>query len=258
MDGISVQSHIEDVDADTTHVLLASNTLLGRPLEGSNARILDFVEILHTLGNIDQQIGAGGVGTETPDLPGVSDIPTELVGHDTGTDLEIVTGGDLARLDGKGELLVDWHGLNEEAIVLVLRLGKSDDGGFGLDGFTVRYDGVGDLERNTSVVVLEILQANLQMELTSTGDNVLTSLVNPCLDTGIGLGETLETFDKLGEIGSILDLDGDLHDGGNGEPHDPHVVGGFRGGKGTALQQELINTDETDDVTGGQSSMGST
>ena len=88
------------------------------------------------------------------------------------------------------------------------------------------------------------------MELTSTSDNVLTGLGNPGLDTGVGLGETLETFDELGEIGGVLDLDGDLDDRGDGELHDLHVVGSLGGSEGTRLEQELIDTDETDNVTG--------
>ena len=88
------------------------------------------------------------------------------------------------------------------------------------------------------------------MELTSTSDNVLTGLRNPGLDTGVRLGETLETFDELGEIGSVLDLDGDLDDRGDGELHDLHVVGSLGGSEGTRLEQELIDTDETDNVTG--------
>jgi hypothetical protein len=88
------------------------------------------------------------------------------------------------------------------------------------------------------------------VELTSTSDDVFTGFRNPCLHARIGLGETLETFDEFGEISSVLDLDGDLHDRGDGEPHDFHVVGSFGGCKGTALQQELINTNETNDVTG--------
>ena len=71
------------------------------------------------------------------------------------------------------------------------------------------------------------LQANFQVELTSTSDNVLTGLGNPGLDTGVGLGETLKTFDKLGEIRSVLDFDGDLDDRGDRELHDLHVVGGL-------------------------------
>ena len=97
---------------------------------------------------------------------------------------------------------------------------------------------------------MSYLQADLQVKLTSTGDDVLTRLVDPSLHAWVGLRETLETLDELGEIGSVLDLDGDLHDGGHGELHDLHVVRGLRGGEGSALEQELVDTDETDDVTG--------
>ena len=149
--------HIEDVHTDTTHVLLAKDTLLGRPLEGSHARILDFVEVLHTLGGIDEDIGASGVGTEAPDLTRVGDIPAELVGENTRADLVIVTSVDLAVLDGLGKLLLDRLGLGVETVVLVLGLRQGDDGRLGLDGLTVRNDGVGNLEGDTGVVVLEIL-----------------------------------------------------------------------------------------------------
>ena len=150
-------SNIEDVEANTTHVLLTADTLLGGPLEGGNARILDFVQVLHTLGDIDQHVRAGGVGTETPDLPGIGDVPAVLVGEDTRADLVILAGVDLAGLDGHGKLLVDGHGLDVETVMLVLRLRKSDNRRLSLDGLTVTDDGVGDLEGNTSVVLLEIL-----------------------------------------------------------------------------------------------------
>ena len=89
------------------------------------------------------------------------------------------------------------------------------------------------------------------MEFTSTSDDVLARLGDPGLDTWVRLGETLETFNEFGKIGSVLDLDGNLDDGGDGELHDLHVVGSLRSGEGTALEQELVNTDETDNVTGG-------
>jgi hypothetical protein len=65
----------DKTQADTMHVLLSTDTFLGSPLEGSDTRALDFVEVLHTLGNIDKQVGASGLGTETPDLPCIGDIP---------------------------------------------------------------------------------------------------------------------------------------------------------------------------------------
>ena len=149
--------HIEDVHTDTTHVLLAENTLLRRPLEGSNARILDFVEVLHTLRDIDEHVRASGVRTEAPDLAGIGDVPAELVGEDARADLVIVAGVDLAGLDRLREGLVDGQGLRVETVVLVLRLRKRDNGRLGLDGLAETDDGVRNLEGNTGVVLLEIL-----------------------------------------------------------------------------------------------------
>ena len=120
VNSISVKGNIEDVDTDTTHVLLAENTLLRRPLEGSNARILDFVEVLHTLGGIHEDVGASGVRTEAPDLTRVGDVPAELVGEDSRADLVIVTRVDLAALDRLGERLVDGLSLRVQTVVLVL------------------------------------------------------------------------------------------------------------------------------------------
>ena len=115
-------SNIEDVEPNTTHVLLTKDTLLRRPLECSNARILDFVKILHTLGDIDEQVGTSRVGTETPDLPGIGDIPAVLISHETSTELVIVTGGNLASLNSRSELLLDGQSLDVDTVVLVLRL----------------------------------------------------------------------------------------------------------------------------------------
>jgi hypothetical protein len=135
--------------------------------------------------------------------------------------------------------------------VLVGRLGQSSHGRESSDGLTVRDNGVGDTERDTGVVLLEILKTDLQVELTSTSDDVLTGLVDHGQDTGVGLGQTLETLDQLGQILGVLDLNGALHNGGDGELHDLQVVGGLIGGQGTGLEQELIDTDQTDNVTGG-------
>jgi len=112
---------------------------------------------LHTLGNIDQQVGTRGIGPETPDLPGIGNIPSVLVSHDPCTSLEIVTGIDLAILDSDGEFLIEWLGFEIETVVLVLGLGQGNDGGLGLDGLTVTDDGVRDLEGDASMVLLEIL-----------------------------------------------------------------------------------------------------
>jgi len=122
------------------------------------------------------------------------------------------------------------------------------------DGFTEGHDGFGDLEGSTiHEVILEILQANFKVEFTSTGDDVLTGFFDGADDEGIGLGEALETFDELGEIGGVLGFDGDTDDGGDGVLHVTEGVGflGIVGDDGGSLDDVLVDTDETDDVTAG-------
>ena len=153
-------SNIKDIYPNTTHFLLSADTLLGSPLEGGDTRILDFVQVLHTLGDIDQQIGTSSIGTETPDLPSIGNIPPVLVGHKPSTSLEIVTGIDLAVLNSEGELVLEGQGLEVQTVVLVLGLGQGNDGGFSFDGLTVADDGVRNLEGNTSMVFLKILGEN--------------------------------------------------------------------------------------------------
>ncbi|GKT45569.1 uncharacterized protein ColSpa_05750 [Colletotrichum spaethianum] len=250
VNGIGVEGDIHDVPADGTHGLLGNGTLAGGPLETRDDGVLDFVEVLDGLGLVDEQVGASGVGTEGPDLAGIGDIPAEVVSQDTGTGLEIVTGADLAGLDLLGELLVDGLSDHVDTVVLVGRLGQSSHAGLANNGLTVLDDGVGDDEGNTSVVVLEVVEANLQVELTGTGDNVLTRLGGHGQNAGVGLGETLETLNELGEILGVLDLDGALDDRGDGKLHDLEVVGGVGGGESTRLEQELVNTNQTDNVTG--------
>jgi hypothetical protein len=53
VDSISVESDIQNVEATATHVFFGKRTFLGSPLESSNARILDFVKVLDSLGDIN-------------------------------------------------------------------------------------------------------------------------------------------------------------------------------------------------------------
>ena len=76
-------------------------------MESSNNRVLDFVEVLDTLGAVHQNVGAGGVGAEAPDLPGLSDVILVLVSQVAGTDLEVVPGVDLALLKHGRNFLVN-------------------------------------------------------------------------------------------------------------------------------------------------------
>ena len=57
------------------------------------------------------------------------------------------------------------------------------------------------------------------MELTGTSNNVLTGWGDVGQYARIRLGQTLQTFNQLGQILSVLDFHGALNDGGNGELH---------------------------------------
>lgn len=249
VDGISVKRDIQNVEANSTHGLFGNRTLTGSPLETGDEGILDFVQVLDGLGLVDKQVGTRGVGTEAPDLTSIGDIPAVLISEDTGTSLEIVTRADLAVLDSKADLLVNRLCGDVQTVVLVGRLRQGSHAGLTADSLTVGDDRVGDTERNTSMVLLEILQTNLKVKFTSTSNDVLTRLVDVGQDARVRLGQTLKTLDQLGKVGSILDLDGTLHDGRNGELHNLQVVGSLIGGDSTRLEKELVDTDQTDNVT---------
>merc|ERR1711989_131603 len=54
VNGISVEGHIIDVEPTVAHVLIAQAALLGGPLESSHNTVLDLVQVLHSLGAVNQ------------------------------------------------------------------------------------------------------------------------------------------------------------------------------------------------------------
>jgi hypothetical protein len=249
MDGISVKGDIMDIEAASTHVLVTENSFFGGPLEGSSARILDFNHVLDSLGDINKKIGAIVVGTETPDATSIVELPAVFIDEVATTDLGVVARVDLSIFDILGKLLSHGVGLHVDTVVLVGGLGEAHDGRFLGDGFTEGNDGVRHTERDLGELLFQILEANLKMELTSTSDDVFTGFLDGGNDTRIRLAKTLQAFDKLGEIGGVLGLDGDTHDRGDGELHGGNAMGHFGGGQSTRLEEETINTDETAGVT---------
>lgn len=89
------------------------------PLEGSDARVFDFVQVLNSLGLIDQKIGTSGIRTEAPDLSGIGDIPTVFVSEMSGTSLGIFSWGDLSGFDFIREFLSQGLSLHKQSVVLV-------------------------------------------------------------------------------------------------------------------------------------------
>ena len=121
VDGIGVQGHVVNVEADASHVLVDHDTFLSGPLEGSFHRVLDLLKVLHLLGNIDKHVSASGLRTETPNFLGIIWIPLVLVSELSVSDLWILLGSDLVVLNSLSELISKWLGLHEDSVMLVWR-----------------------------------------------------------------------------------------------------------------------------------------
>jgi hypothetical protein len=78
VDGIRVQDDVVNFNLDAAHVFFSHHTFFRRPLEGSDARILNFVHVLNPFTHVDDQVRTSGVRTKAPDLLGQIFIPVEL------------------------------------------------------------------------------------------------------------------------------------------------------------------------------------
>ena len=68
-------------------------------METGDDRVLDLVEVLDSLGGVDDNVGSRAFGTETPNLTRLVNVVFEFVGQITTADLEV--------------LLVCWMGWTE-------------------------------------------------------------------------------------------------------------------------------------------------
>ena len=92
--------------------------------------------------------------------------------------------------------------------------------GRAVDGLAEGHDGVGDANlRAAHEVLLQILEANLEVQLAGAGDDVLARLLDLAQHHGVRLGEALEALHQLGQVLRVLALHRDAHDGGDGELH---------------------------------------
>merc|ERR1719219_2989780 len=123
MDGISMKSYVIKIEPAGSHVLVAENSLLGGPLEASNTGVLDFIEILNSLGAVNEDVGAEGLGAEAPDLSGLSDVIVVLLGEVAGPGLQLVPGVHLAVVDVLSQAVGHGDSSHEQSVVLVGRLG---------------------------------------------------------------------------------------------------------------------------------------
>jgi len=249
VDSIGVESDIMDIESDTSHVLVAHDTLFGGPLESSLHRVLDFVKELNSLSGINEYVSSTGVWSESPNLEGISLVPFILLRKSFSSLFSFLLWSNSLSLNLVSKFILHWDSLHENSVMLVWRFRKAHLGRFLSNCFLVGNDWVSDLDFTLSILLNEILKADLDVELTTTGNNMLTSLFSDTKNKWIRLRELLKTLYKLWKIGSVLDIDGNSYNGRYGELHDSDVVSSLIGGDGSLLKDVLINTNKTDGVT---------
>mmetsp|Transcript_3905 Transcript_3905/g.7087 ORF Transcript_3905/g.7087 Transcript_3905/m.7087 type:complete len:270 (+) Transcript_3905:540-1349(+) len=253
MNSISVQHAIGEVECNTTHVLVTHNTFLGSPLHSANHGIPNFGDVLHSLGDIHEHVRTSGIWGKAPNLLAHFFIHAIVLGQDLCTSLEIVTSSDLTFLDGVGQSFGQRLRVDEHTVVLVRRLGQADTR-FGsilnsCDGLTVGNDRVGHLDLSTvHKVILKILQADFNVQLTAPCNNVLSRLLGEALYQRIGLGQSFQTFNQLGKIGRVLGLHSHTHDWGHRVLHVLEWEGILQISQGARLDQHLVQPNQSNGV----------
>merc|ERR1712159_175629 len=94
MDSISVHSNISESEANSTKCFLADDTSASSLEKGTNNGVFDFVEVLHTLGTVNNDVGDTiGRTTEGPDLTSLTDVPAVVIGEVTSTSFLVLVHG---------------------------------------------------------------------------------------------------------------------------------------------------------------------
>mmetsp|Transcript_10351 Transcript_10351/g.16248 ORF Transcript_10351/g.16248 Transcript_10351/m.16248 type:complete len:840 (-) Transcript_10351:39-2558(-) len=257
VNSISVKSHIIQVHAQTADALLAKGSLVTGPLESSHHGVLDLSKVGNTDSALSVDVRSNEIVSEAPDLLGgrshISEIrsPIGVLTKDLGSLLQVHARVNLIVVEHLTDLLVKGLSGTEKSVMLVGRLGKNLTGLLS-DGFVVGNHGVGSVEGGTlHEIIGKILQADLQMKLSATSNDMLTGLGGLALNHGVRLGKLLKTLNKLGKILGVLYGDSHTHHRGHGELHGLDAASRFKVGNGTRLHQVGINTNKTASVTSG-------
>ena len=240
--------------AHVTQRLVAERALLAHPLPAGDDRVLDLEQVLHADRLVDHQVGAVVVRAPRPDLLGLRLLPAVLVDEEARLGLLVHVGEDLAVLDVVGErrlrvvdAVAERARLDEEAVVLVGRLGEHRARRLGVDGLAVGDDRVGDRDgRAVHEVLRQVLEADLNVQLAAAGDDVLARLLHGALHERVRLGEPLEALDELGQVVGVLGRDGDAHDGRDGVLHGHDRVRVHRVGVGERARLDNVLVDAHD------------
>ncbi len=246
-----MEHDVVHVESDASHVLVGHRGFSGGPLEGGLEGVPDFVHVLDTLGDVDQDVGTLVLGSIAPNFQGFALVPAVGLGHLSSALLRLLLGSGLSLLNVVLKLHVERCGGDVESVVLVGRLGHADLTGGGVDCLLVGHDWFGLDDFDVAELLLQIVDADLDVQLAAAGDDVLAGLFSGDLDEGVGLGEFLQTLDELGEVLGVFGLDGHADDWRHGVLHAPDVVRLRAVGNGAGLQEVLVDADESHSVAAG-------
>merc|ERR1719460_2247323 len=173
---VSVHRHIHEVEANTTHVLLAKRTFFGNPLECTVHMLLDLEKVLHSHCLVDNKVSTFSFGAPCPNLARLVIWPLIGILQKLDTVLHICLRPGFAVLNVLAQLV--WHGLGNhiETVVLVGRLGKAGLRRFSCHCLTVRNHRIANGEVTLCIFLPQILQTDLDMELATACDHMLATL----------------------------------------------------------------------------------
>lgn len=73
--------------SENSYLLLSHGSLVHGPVESADDRLLDFVQVVHTLRGVDEDVGSGPLGSEGPYLTRFGYVPLVRVREVAGAGL---------------------------------------------------------------------------------------------------------------------------------------------------------------------------
>lgn len=202
---------VNHIESHSSHVFFTENSTLGDDSESNEHMFLDFVHVLASLSQINQNVWSFSERSETPDFVAQIFVPTELFRQNLDS-LFCISEVDVSVFNGLRKLLSNGLAGAEESVLRV--------GGFGhglrrlcLNCFSVRNDGVGFDDLNLSIFIDQIIQTDFHVKLSRTSDDVLSGFfVISANDQGVRFGQSLHSGNEFWKLLLIFRLHRHSHD----------------------------------------------
>mmetsp|Transcript_45157 Transcript_45157/g.74868 ORF Transcript_45157/g.74868 Transcript_45157/m.74868 type:complete len:288 (+) Transcript_45157:378-1241(+) len=186
VNSIRVQLDVGNIESNAAHHFIAEHTAGGHLHKRAHHMILDLVQKLHTFGHVHNTIAQTiRRTTKRPNLSRLAHVPLELVRQATTKRLHLrrLRQHNIALAHRRRKLVQQRLRVHVQSVVLVGRLGHARAGvlaiiaSLALDRLRKRHHRLRHAHLGALHVVLaQVLEANLQMQLASASDNVLSGL----------------------------------------------------------------------------------